>query len=130
MDPLAPEEPKSELTQVQRDRLQQLQSEIVYDRITVSFSIDGKDSRGHKRSAFYSVNVSRRGSEAQSGQIGFAPDEERLVHATVSKRVVGTVYGDAVFRGILPPQEAREESKAILAAYDRYIAGLIKKAMP
>lgn len=119
------------LTTAQRERLQSLQSEILFDRIVVSFSIDARDEYGRKKSTFYSASATRKpGAETPGEGHGFSVEDERIVHAILAKRVVATVYGDAVTRKVLPGDVARAEVTEIIAAYDRYLAGLLKKAKP
>lgn len=92
--------------------------------MTVSFSIDERDANGRKRSAFYSLTVSRKEDEGETKRSpsGFTGDEVRLVRAIISKQVVATVYDDAVKRGMLPGGLAKDELGPILNAYDATIA--------
>jgi hypothetical protein len=115
------------LTPEQRDRLQALVTTISYDKLTVSFSLDDRDSTGRKRSAFYSLTVSRDAREetAEKRVPGFSVDETRVVRCLLSKQVVSTVYDDAVKRGMLPRSQAGEELRPILEAYDVHIAKLL-----
>jgi hypothetical protein len=119
--------PLDQLTEEQKTRLRQLSSEVRLDKITVSFSVDDRDARGRRKSAFYSVTASRgHGAEVQefhSDAPGapFTVEDAKLVRCLVSKHVVSSVYSDAVQRGIMSANEAREEARAILAGYDNQI---------
>ena len=125
-----PSDHPSALEQLSPDlktRLRNLSSEIRLDKITVSYSVDDRDSRGRRKSAFYSVTASRgHGAEVQEfHQDGpgtqFTFEEARVVRCLVSKHVVSSVYNDAVQRGIMSSNEARDEAKAILVGYDNQI---------
>lgn len=115
----------SKLSPKQQARLQALTAEIVHDRITVSFSIDERDS-GRKQSAFYSTTVRRREHDGNE-QPGFSTDEARLIRLVLSKQVVSTVYDDAVARRMMAPGQAQEELSLILENYDRRLAHLLAK---
>jgi hypothetical protein len=122
-----PDEKKSPLEQLtpeQQARLQNLSADISYDKLTVSFSLDERDLTGRKRSSFFSLGVSRKGSP--DGPLGFTQDEIRVVRCLVSKQVVATVYDDAVKRGMLPRALANGELRPILDAYDSHIAKLME----
>lgn len=105
-------------------RLQNLTSEISYEKVTVSFSLDGRDADGLKRNAFYSLTVGRR--EYEGAPKGFTADELRVLRCILSKQVVATVYDDAVKRLLLPGPLAKEELKGILDRYDAQLVKLLK----
>jgi len=121
------DKPIDQLTDEQKTRLRNLSSEIRLDKITVSYSVDDRDARGRRKSAFYSVTASRgHGAEVQefhqdSPGASFTVEEAKVVRCLVSKHVVSSVYNDAVQRGIMSSNEARDEAKAILAGYDAQI---------
>lgn len=111
------------LTLEQKARLERLRSAIRLDRITVSFSLEDRDTMGKKKSAFYSVtSFLDKGDEGSSAM---TLSEGKVAQALLSKHVIETVYGDAVRRGILDARDAALEAKAILATYDRRLAKLI-----
>jgi len=112
------------LSPEQKAKLQALTAEISYDKLTVSFSVEGRDFNGNKRSAFFSLGCSRKPGE-DSQAPGFSQDEMRLVRCVVSKQVVSTVYDDAVKRGIMPRGQASEELRPIVEAYDNHILKLL-----
>lgn len=112
VDRLAPE---------QLERLRTLTSEILHERITVSFSIDERDPNGRKQSAFFSTTVRRKSDDVDS-ESGWTNAEARLIRLTVSKQVVGIVYEEAVLKRMLTPSQATDELRPILEAYDRRIA--------
>ncbi len=122
-----PSKPIDQLNEEQKTRLRKLSSEIRLDKITVSFSIDDRDARGRRKSAFYSVTASRgHGAEVQefhddSPGAPFTVEEAKVVRCLVSKHVVSSVYDDAVKRGLMSTNEAREEARTILAGYDSQI---------
>ena len=102
----------SKLSPKQQARLQALTAEIVHDRITVSFSIDERDS-GRKQSAFYSTTVRRREHDGNE-QPGFSTDEARLIRLVLARRMMA-------------PGQAQEELSLILENYDRRLAHLLAK---
>lgn len=126
--------PLDTLTEAQRKRLGSLRSEIRTDKITVSFSIEDRDRSGRKKSAFVSVTSSRgHGAEIQQLNSGdppanFTEDEANVVHALLSKQVVAMCYLDAVARGFLATNAARNELTGILRAYDNRLAKLLGAA--
>jgi hypothetical protein len=89
--------------------------------VTVSFSLEDRDSSGRKKSAFYSVNATRKSSP------GWTLEEAQLVGCLTSKHVVQTVYRDVVKRGIMPVEAAYAEAAAILARYDINIKKMLDK---
>ena len=120
-----------QLTPEQKERLKALSSEIRIDKVTVSFSIEDRDVRGRKKSAFYCV-TSSRGHGAEITQMheaaspaGFSPEEVKVVRCLLSKHVVATVYDDAAKRGIMSSEEAQQEGRQILAAYDAQIVKVL-----
>jgi hypothetical protein len=118
-----PKTPFDDLTEEQRARLRKLVSEVVFDKITVSFSIEERDITGRKRSAFYSVNTIRA---AEDGSPGWTLDEVRLAKAVVSRHVVASTYEDAFRRRVLSfSEENRTERDAVVGGYDKLIAGLV-----
>lgn len=102
-------------------RLETLASSIRYDKITVSFSIGGRDIEGRKRDAFYSAGISK------AGDLGYTETEASIVHSLVSKHVLSCTFLDAVRRGIMTPSEASSELKILSQSYDDRIARLLLK---
>ena len=100
-------------------RLEKLESEIRYDKLTISFSIEDRDPSGRKKSAFYAATTSRSGSE------GWEAKDTQIIRSLVSKHVVRSTYIDAVRRGILGGKQAAEEVKSILDSYDADIAKIL-----
>lgn len=133
------DKPKSLLdamTPAQAERLKRLQSEISFDKITVSFSIEDRDAGGRKKSAFYSVTASR-GTGAELGTMGedktpagFKHEDVGIVRAMLSKHVVKNTYDDAIRRRIVGQAAAQEECQSILGAYDRLILNLLTDKKP
>lgn len=123
MDVLPPE---------QQARLKALQEQISFDKLTLSFSIEDRDGSGQKKSAFYSVTVSRGAGAELTGMgeggtpAGFQQKDVPLVRALVSKHVVKSVYDDAIRRRVVGKGQAQEECRAILGAYDSLIVNLLK----
>jgi hypothetical protein len=126
-----PSKPLDSLTEEQRKRLESLQSEIRTDKITVSFSIEDRDRSGRKKSAFISITSSRgHGAEIQQlngndAPAAFTMEEANIVHALLSKHVVAATYMDAVARGFLATNAARNELSGILQAYDKRLLKLL-----
>jgi hypothetical protein len=121
--------PLESLTDAQRSRLKRLAAEIQFDKITVSFSIEDRDSNNRKKSAFYSVTASRgHGAEVPQmhesvGSAGFAAEDVKIVRGLLCKHVVAAVYDDAAKRGLMSQRDAATEARSILTAYDE---GLVK----
>lgn len=108
------------LTQDQLDHLSRLTSSVSYESMTISFSLDGRDATGTKKSCFYSLKVGRG-----DGDAGWLGDDMRVVQCLVSKEVVATVYHDAVRRRMMGQEDARDALMPILASYDCKIAKLL-----
>lgn len=108
------------LTPKQKAQLDELQAGIQLGQITVSFSIEGRDRNGYKKSAFYSTNATRKSSS------GWSVEEAQLVSCLLSKHVVLTVYRDAVKRGILLSSIAQAEASAVLARYNASIRNMLQ----
>lgn len=124
------------LTPEQQDRLKRIQSQISFDKITVSFSIEDRDAQGRKKSAFYSVTASR-GTGAEQTTVGedktpagFSHNDVPLVRAMLSKHVVKATYDDAIRRRIVGQAAAQEECQSILGAYDKLIVNLVTDKKP
>jgi hypothetical protein len=113
--------PFDALNEEQKTRLGTLQSSIQYDRLTVSFSIEGRLNE-FKKSAFYSVTISKNDDGVSSK--GWDQEEVSLVRLMLCKHVVRATYEDAVRRGVLDKTNAVAEVSQILASYD----GAIVKA--
>lgn len=110
-----------ELTDEQKTRLRALKAEIVLDKLTVSFSIEGRDPNGNRRSAFYSVNAGRGGDEK-----GWPLDEVRVVRALLSAHVVAATYDDAFRRKVIPfTEETKAERAGIVGSYEKLVAHLL-----
>jgi hypothetical protein len=110
------------LTAVQRERLAKLTSEISYEKVTVSFSIEERNPQWGKRSAFYSVTVGRDRGETPEEAAGWAQEDLKVVRSLLCKHVVAATYDDAVKRRILTKDQARNECMDILGLYDAQIA--------
>jgi hypothetical protein len=104
-----------------KTRLETIASSIRYDKITVSFSIGGRDMEGRKRDAFYSASTSK------VSEPGYTETEACIVHSLVSKHVLSCTFLDAVRRGIMTPSEATNELKILSQSYDDRIARLLLK---
>jgi hypothetical protein len=126
--------PSNKLNQKQRERLQKLETQIQFDKITVSFSIEDRDATGRKKSAFYSATTSRgHGAEVQSlneetPSAGWTVHEAQIVGCLLSKHVVRATYRDAVNRGLLSGKSAAEEIQAVFEKYDASLASLLGEA--
>lgn len=114
-----------DLTEDQKNRLRALREEILIDKITVSFSIDGRDYEGRRKSAFYSVTSSRSSAEG-SGPSGWTLAEIRSVRALLSAHVVAATYDDAFRRQVLPvTTELKAERAGILEAYEKLLTSTL-----
>jgi hypothetical protein len=114
-----------ELTSVQRERLQRLTETMQIDRITVSFSLEGRGADGMKKSAFCSLTASKRSEEG--AEEGWAEIDAQIARLLLCKQVVRATYEDAVRRGILSKQVVVGELTSILAAYDRAIQRVLSR---
>lgn len=124
--------PLGELTEAQKARLEKLRSEISYDKITVSFSIENRDpSTGWKKSSFVSLTTSRgHGAEVQHmgddvRAVGYSEKDYSIVRCILSKRVVSDTYDDAVRRKVITLDDYKKELPAILGAYDLKMVKLL-----
>jgi hypothetical protein len=125
--------PFDDLPPEQREHLRAINRSLQYEKLTVSFSIEGRDLNGNKKSAFYCVTASR-GHGGETSQLGTASGESvayndvdaKLAHCLVSKHVVTETYLDAVRRGILSAGSAKEEMVPILRGYDDRIVKLLQ----
>src|SRR6185369_14646365 len=123
--------PSSKLKPEQKERLQVLESQIQFDKLTVSFSIEDRDVNGRKKSAFCSVTASRgHGAEVQAldqdtPSAGWTSRESQVVGCMLSKYLVRAVYRDAVHRGMMSGKTAAEEIETVFEKYDSSIATLL-----
>ena len=118
---MAKKEPLAELTPKQRERLERLEAEIQFDKLTSAFSIEGRDNEGRKRWTMFSASTSREGGES------WAPSDVAVVECLLSKHVAMASYRDAVRRKVLPASVANAEAKVIRANYDNNLANLLKQ---
>jgi len=107
--------------QTPQERLNQLESEIRFGRVTIGFSIEDRDANGQKRWSMVSATAQRENRE------GWAPEEAEVVACLVSKRIVTQVYLDAVVRRMVSKQTASGELKAACERYDVRIKKLLEK---
>jgi hypothetical protein len=126
-----PPTPLDTLSPELRARLDGLQTEVRFEKLTTSFSIEERTAGG-KRGTFYSVTASR-GHGAEVNQFhedapsaSYSPEEAKIVRCLLAKHVVGATYDDASKRGILPKKQVLEEAKAILLAYDEAIVRILR----
>lgn len=109
--------PFDRLTPEQRERGRKLRDSLSFDKVTVSFSIEDRDSEGRKKSAFYSVSASRGPVEGTAE--GYSMDEAQVVRLFLGRHVVQSTYDDAFRRRVLSPSaDNLRERDAVLAAYD------------
>lgn len=114
------------LTVEQQNRLKTLSANLRHDRITVSFSIELRDETGRKMSVFYSDTVSRKGDDPEFPSVGFSNEEVRLARVLLAKQVTAVVYEEAVAKGMMSSDQAREEFPAIRDRYDYRIVKLLE----
>lgn len=120
-----------DLTQEQRDRMKRIASEVSFDKLTVSFSIEDRDAGGRKKSAFYSVTASRgTGAEiATMGEdktpAGFSSEDVGIARALLCKHVVKATFDDAIRRRIVSASDAQDECRSIIGSYDKLIVNLL-----
>lgn len=119
---MATNKPLDELTPEQKKRLEALEVDIQFEKVTVGFSIEDRDPDGRKKWALNSVTVGRKGDDPN----GWSPQEIGIVTCLLSKHVVRMTYRDAAKRRIMPSAEAAEEVQIIAASYDVNLAKLLK----
>lgn len=125
-----PLSPFDRLTPEQRERGRKLRDSLSLDKITLSFSIEDRDSEGRKKSAFYSVSASR-GAALEGTAGGYSMEETQLVRTFLARHVVQATYDDAFRRRILShTAENVRERDAILAAYDDKLVHLLANEPP
>lgn len=110
------------LTEEQKDRLRKLESELRFDKLTVSFSIEDRDGAGRRKQTFFSASVSR--NDGKQTLSGWTQQEVQLVSCMLSRQVVLTTYRDALRRKVLPREVVQTELPGILAAYDHNLMSL------
>ena len=96
------------------DLLKRLKSEILYEKLTVSFSIEGRDASGLKKFSLFTASVGRSGE-------GWPPEEMPIVKSLVSKQVVRETYKDALMRGVISKETCKNELPKVLKALDHSI---------
>lgn len=107
------------LTDAQKERIQRVTSEIQVDKVTVSFSIEGRGLDGMKKSAFNSMTSSCRSEEDPDR--GWSVADANLARLVLCKQVVKATYEDAVRRGIMLRDSALSEASNVLSSYDKAI---------
>lgn len=111
------------LTPEQLEALERFASGVQVNNFTVSFSLEGRSSDGEKRSVFLSANIAPNPTQGEA----YSLEQMSLAHAIVSRRVVATLYEDAMVRGVIPRTVARrEERDTILAFYLKKVKGLLE----
>ena len=98
--------------------LSRLESEISYEKISVTFSLEGRDINGIKRFCLNTLTVGKRGGEGWSGK------EAIIVKTLVAKRLVRETYRDAVSRGAITSDCFKEEAPGILRGLDQRLEKL------
>jgi hypothetical protein len=119
------DKPLESLTEAQKQRLGNLTTEIVFDKITVSYLIEARGESFAKKAAFYSATISRKPDElcpAPTTDSRWSIDDLQIVRSVLCKHVIAACYSDAVKRRMMTSTQAREEVTPILAAYDMQIA--------
>lgn len=97
--------------------LERLKSEIAYDKLTLSFSLESKGLDGVRRFSSFSASV-----VCSSPKGGWTPAEMPLVKALASKQVVAQTYLDALHRKVITRETYVRELKEILGAMDAYVS--------
>lgn len=110
------------MTEKQKERLRKLESELRFEKLTVSFMIEDRDGAGRRKQTFYSASVSRNGGD--TSPVGWTQQEAQIASCMLSRQVVVTTYGDAMRRKVLPREVVATELPGILAAYDEHLAKL------
>lgn len=111
---------KSPLTEPQKERLRVLEQEIETEKLTSSFTIEDRDSQGRRKSTFFSASIAKKGAS------GWTAAEEQIVAVLLGKRVTKAAYRDAVKRGIITMDVARQELPAILVSYDADLSSILE----
>jgi hypothetical protein len=108
------------LTEAQKERLRRLESEMTFEKLTASFTIDDRDETGRRKGVFYSASVTRN-----NGEGGWTASEAMIAACVLSKHVVGMTFRDALHRGVVSKQVVSQELPGIIAAYDQSIAKIV-----
>ena len=126
-----PKGPFDDLTTEQKERLKRISSEVSFDKLTVSFSIEDRDASGRKKSAFYSVTASR-GTGAEINTMGedktpagFSAEDVGVARALLCKHVVKATFDDAIRRRIVSVSDATDECRSIIGSYDKRLIHLL-----
>lgn len=96
--------------------LDRLKSEISYDKLTVTFSMEGRDHNGIKKFSLFTTSVSKNTDG------GWTPTEMPIIKTLVSKQVVTLTYRDALQRGVINGATFKEELSALRQKMDDDIA--------
>jgi len=113
-----------DLTPSQQEKLARLESEISFDKITASFSIDARDAGGTKKGVLFSATVSK---QVGGDRPGWTKAEAQFVSCLLSKHVVLATYRDAQAQKLFSASFAKQELATIFSNYDRHLANLVEK---
>lgn len=108
------------LTEAQKERLRRLETEMTFEKLTSSFTIDDRDESGRRKGVFYSASVTRNSLDR-----GWAASDATIAACLLSKHVVAMTFRDALYRGVVSKQTVGQELPGIIAAYDQSIAKLL-----
>ncbi len=114
--------PKDGLAKEVQARLAKLETSLVYDKITVSFSLEERLATGRRMSCFVSMTANKGSQDPLDLQAGFSPSEIDVVRCILSKKVVAATYADAILRGLISLDRGLAEETLIQAKYNALIA--------
>ena len=100
--------------------LDKIKSEIRYDRVSVTFSFEGRDGKGHKK-------MMHTTASAQRASGVWDPSEMLIVQALVSKQVTIATYMDAQSQGLLEPGEYKSQTDRVRSSLDKRLAKLVRR---
>lgn len=101
--------------------LERLKAEIAYDKVTLSFSIEGRDHHGLKKYSCTTLSFGRAGGGT------WTPGEMLLAKTLASKQLVATTYKDALLRGAVSATTYKHELPQTIEKLNKQIQVLLER---
>lgn len=99
--------------------LERLREEMVVDKVSVTYSVEGRDPEGLKKFSLTSMSVSKDGGG------GWTEQEAAIVKALLTKQVVSETYRDAFIRGAISKSTLQSEVKRLNETTDKRVQKLV-----
>lgn len=101
------------------DLIERLRGEMVVDKVSVTYSLEGRDPEGVKKFSLTSMAVSKGGGG------GWSEREAAIVKALLTKQVVSETYRDALIRGAVSRSLAQADIARLNETTDKRIQKLM-----